>query len=256
MIAHDSGTAAHIGNLCVIVPFFIILQIKRCINKTEIREQTLCRYFDSQTEQIIVGVTRIIIDSLFYFKDLYRENSSLSIAKADICYFQKILHGHACFRRSTGSIVDRTERYLCTGSGIHRIQVVDQRFHCLIGCLICFFHRNTDRCLMASAYYLFLRLHSTPLVSAFHEPLHQVIFAAVNVRHMYFLRHGIFQSLTEFISKYTFLMIFQPEKPLYRIIILFTERARHSFCHRIIKVRYGLSAVHLVLICLNCNTCQ
>ena len=121
MISHNTGTASHVSNLRVIVTFFIVRKVK-----AEVREQPLCRYFNGQTEQIIVRISRIIVDTFFYFKDLYRENSSFAISKSYIRHLQKIFHSHPRFRTGTGSVVDGAERYLRTGSGIHGIQVMNQ----------------------------------------------------------------------------------------------------------------------------------
>lgn len=89
MISHNSGTASHVGNLGVIIALFVVRQVKRCINKTEVREQSLCGYFNCQTEQIIIRITRIIVDSFFYFENLYRKNGSLTISKSDIVTFRR-----------------------------------------------------------------------------------------------------------------------------------------------------------------------
>ena len=88
MISHNTGTASHVSNLRVIVTFFIVRKVKWCIDKAEVREQPLCRYFDGQTEQIIVRISRVIVDTFFYFKDLYRENSSFAISKSYIRHLQ------------------------------------------------------------------------------------------------------------------------------------------------------------------------
>ena len=121
MISHNPGTASHVSNLSVIIALFVVRQVKRCIDKAEVREQSLCGYFNCQTEQIIIRIFRIIVDSFFNLENLYRENGGLSISKSDIGNLQKILHGHSCFRRSTGSVVNGTERHLGACSGIHGI---------------------------------------------------------------------------------------------------------------------------------------
>ena len=107
------------------------------------------------------------------------------------------------------------------------------------------------RSLMTSADIRLVRLNSQHLAAFFTHPAYQVFLILVHISHVNPFRHGVFERLAEGLVQSLFTVILQPEITLYRIIILFAVGTCHTLRHGIIKVRHRLSAVHLVLVCLN-----
>ena len=126
MIAQNSGTTAHVSNFCIRIAFFIVSKVKRCINETEIRKQSLGGSCDSQLEQIIIRIVHIVIDPFFYLENLHRENRSFACPQSVHGGIQKIAYDHTAFRRGVCSIINGRERHLGSGSGMHGIQIMNQ----------------------------------------------------------------------------------------------------------------------------------
>ena len=125
-IAHNPGTASHISNLGIIITRLIILEIKRCIQEAEIREQSLRRGSYCHLEKVIVRVTWIIIYTLLDLKNLYGENWSFAISEAIHGSIKKIPYYHTCLYRCISSIIYRAEWNLSSSTGIHGLHVVLQ----------------------------------------------------------------------------------------------------------------------------------
>ena len=76
VISNHSGSAAHVSCFSLRVARFIILQIKRCINKRKVWKQSFCTDSTSQFKQVIIRILRIVIYAIFYFKYMNWENRS------------------------------------------------------------------------------------------------------------------------------------------------------------------------------------
>ena len=132
-IGHDTGTASHVGTFGIGIARLIIFEIKRSIDKRKIREETLGADPAGEFKQVVVGLTRIIVDAVFYFKDMNGEDGSFPISQACFGGEQDVTDNHAAFRGGVQAVVDGTERDLCSGAGMHSIQIMYQRLHRLIG---------------------------------------------------------------------------------------------------------------------------
>ena len=133
VVADDPGAAAHIGALGVRIAGLIILQIKGSIQEGEIGEQPLGGGFHGQTEQVVVGVAGVIVDAFLDLEDLHREDAGLSFAQPGLCGLQQGFHDHPSLRGGVGAVVDGGKGHLCAGSCIHKVQIVEESFHGLIG---------------------------------------------------------------------------------------------------------------------------
>ena len=133
MVGDYTSAAAHVSDLGLRTAFFVILRIKRRIQEREIREQPLCRNPAGQFEQVVVGFARIVVDPFLHLEDMDGENGGLAVAEPGFGRQHDRLGHHAAFRSGIGSIVNRRKRNLRTGTGMHGVQVVHQRLHCLIG---------------------------------------------------------------------------------------------------------------------------
>ena len=111
----------------------IVLRVERRVQEREIREHALGRYPHSQLEQVVVGLARIVVDTLLDLENMDRENRGLAIAQAGFGGLQQALHDQPPFRRDVGAVVERGKGHLRAGTGVHGVEVMDQGLHGLIG---------------------------------------------------------------------------------------------------------------------------
>ena len=104
-IADDTGTAAHVSSLGLRMSRLVVLCVERRIQEREVREQTLCRHTHCQFEQVIVRVSRIVVDAFLDLENVNREDGSLTIAQTCLCCQQQALHGQTAFLGGIGTIV-------------------------------------------------------------------------------------------------------------------------------------------------------
>ena len=71
-VAHDPCPAAHVGNLGIVIIRLVVLQVEGGVEEAEIREQALGGSLDGQLEEIVVGISRIVVHALFDLEDLDR----------------------------------------------------------------------------------------------------------------------------------------------------------------------------------------
>ena len=118
----------------------VILEIERCVNKSEVRKQTLCTDLHRQFEQVIIRVIGIIVDSLLDTENLNREDRCFAMTESCFCSKQKLLNSKTTFPRCICAIVNRAERNLSAGTGMHGIQIMDKPLHSLISIASSLFH--------------------------------------------------------------------------------------------------------------------
>mgnify|MGYP000287845446 CR=1 FL=1 len=70
-----------------------------------------------------------------------RENRGLTVAQTGLGRKQQLLHDQTALRRGIRTVVERRERNLRTCTRMHGVQIVNQRFHRLIGGLAGFLIR-------------------------------------------------------------------------------------------------------------------
>ena len=111
----------------------VVAQIERRVDEREVREEPLCRYAAGETEQIVVRVARVVVHALLDLEYLYREDRSLAVAESGVGGFEQALHDESALRRRVHAVVQRAERNLRSGARVHSVEIVYQRLHSLIG---------------------------------------------------------------------------------------------------------------------------
>ena len=135
-VRHDACTAAHVRDFAVVVARTIEFLIERCVEEAEIREEAFCTDFHRKFEYVIVRVILVVIHALFDLEYLHGEDRGLTVAKACIGRLEKVDHDHPGFGRCICTIVYGAEWHLRAGTGIHRVEIMDEGFHRLIGGVI------------------------------------------------------------------------------------------------------------------------
>ena len=255
-VAHNPGTAAHICHLGVIIPRLVILQVKRCIQKAEIREQPLGGGLHGLLEQIVVRIPRIVVDTFLDLENLHRENRRLTIAKPSLGSLQQVAHHHPRLRGGIRAVVDGAERHLGTGTGIHGVQVVNQCLHGLEGSPVrsiqCRLHRKLVGTLRL------IRGNPLKVVACLmmRQEIHQPLTVLVHIGHGNLHRN----TAANLPGQQAGILHLHHENRSHEgsqiLKILLAEGLCHSRSHGIIKIRHRLAAVHLVLIGLNGNARQ
>ena len=141
-IADNSCAAAHVSGLGVVISGLVVLQIERRVDEREVREHALCRNADSQLEQVVVGILGVVVYAFLDLENVYREYRRLTVAETVFLGEHDVLDDHSALGGGVGSVVYRGERVLRAGSGIHRVEVVDKRFHRLVGRTVGFSFRE------------------------------------------------------------------------------------------------------------------
>ena len=251
-VCHYSGTASHVGNFLVVVAFLIELQVERSVQETEVREQPLCAASDGQLEEIVVRISLVEVDAFLDLEDRNREDRRLAVSESRLCGEQEVLDDHAAFRSRVGSEVDRAERHLSAGSRVHGVEVVDKSLHSLIGHLV----RPCPCCLgglSAASYQLLSCEPAGPSCPV--EPLAQH-FAVRTVRSQCRSRSLSFDLLGDRLRVRIRHVELRGDYLSQRREVFLDICPCDARRHRVVEVRYRLSAVHLVLVGLDRDACQ
>ena len=112
---------------------FVILQVERGILEREVWEQALGAAAAGQPEQVVVWLTLVEIHAVFHAEDLNGEDRRLTAAKPGLRGEQQVFHHKTALRRGIHAVVNGGKRRLRAGAGLHGVQIVDKRFHGLIG---------------------------------------------------------------------------------------------------------------------------
>ena len=118
-VADDPGPAAHIGDFGIVIP------VKGGIHKGEGRIEPLGRYPDSQLEQIVIGVLRLIIDPLFHPEDDIGKDRGFSMTQAFFIRQQQAFGDHPPGFGGVAANVQTAERHLGSGPAMHGVEVID-----------------------------------------------------------------------------------------------------------------------------------
>ena len=80
-ITHYTSTATHISNFRFRMTGLVILEIKRCVNESKIRKESLGTYLHRQFEQVIIWVIRIIVDAFLDSENLNWEDGCFAMTE-------------------------------------------------------------------------------------------------------------------------------------------------------------------------------
>ena len=204
-------------------------------------------------EQVVVRVALVVVDALLDLEDLHRENRRFAVAEAGLRRVQQVAHRHAALGRRIGAVVQRAERHLRAGTGIHRVQVVHERLHRLLRRVV-----RLAPCGTLGVVGRVARLLGDDFLKAvFALVARQKFLHALRVRLRRADRHIAAERRADSLRK--------PRRVRMRHIvahleilgerreILLAERLFHAERHRVVEVRHALAAVHLVLVRLNRN---
>ena len=229
----------------------VILEIVRCVDKWEVREKSFCRNSHWKFVQIVVLILRIVVYALFYLENLNWENRCFTVAKTSFRSVKEVLHNKSALRRSICTVVKWAERNLCACSWMHCVKVMDKCLHSLESSLICFslgmFKRKTLNFLGNSVFKLFFKkckLFLFIIRSLIFEcrPFAACLLCLFADFFYYSVRiFGICQK---------FNCSFKIDSVTLSVCFL------NARSHWIIKVRHTLTAVLVILVRLNCNTCK
>ena len=179
-----------------------------------------------------------------------RENRGLTVAQTGLGRKQQLLHDQTALRRGIRAVVERRERNLCTCTRVHSVQIVNQRFHRLIGALACLlirvlagklhalcnrlFVERLGKCLRHRFIIAVAACQTSPLAGLLLDTLGQRtridLVVVVLTEHLEGLGEIVAEQLAEGLA--------------------------HTRRHRIIEVRHALTAMLVILIRLDSNACQ
>ena len=142
--AENAGAAAHSGNFGAVVAGFIILQIERCVNESEIRKETLGGNFHTAFKEVVIGIFGIVIDAFFDLEDGDGENGSFALAETFIGGLEEIFADEAARGGSVSAEVNRGEGDLGAGARVHGVEVVNEALHGLESLLFDIFVGSVD----------------------------------------------------------------------------------------------------------------
>ena len=243
VVGDDAGAAAHVCRLGLRMSRLVVRDVERCVDEREVREQTLGRDADRQLEQVVVRVARVVVDALLDLEDVDREDRGLAVAQTRLGGEQQALHDQSALRRGVRAVVERRERNLCAGAGVHGVQVVNQRLHRLIG-----------RTLGLAARKLEGEVHDAVgslLVRALEQARADQLADTVVVRHIrLFLadsQQGLCRLLTVLLQTVRLKRL--GEVVAVAVPVGLADARRHA----VIEVRDTLTAVLVVLVGLNRN---
>ena len=117
----DASTAAHSGDLGIIVAFLVVLDIEWSIDEGEIREETLGGDFHTALEEVVVWIFWIVIDALFYLKNWDWEDWCLAATKTSFSSFEKHLGNETTWFGGIGAKINRSEWNLGASTGVHGV---------------------------------------------------------------------------------------------------------------------------------------
>ncbi len=255
-VAHHAGAAAHVGDFRIVVAGFVVLQVEGRVQKAEVWEQPFGAHLDGELEEVVVRVAGVVVHALFDLENLDGENRGLALAEAGFRRQQQVFHHHPAFGRRVGAVVQRAERHLRARAGVHGVQVVNQRFHGLVGGAL----RNAHGVLHGEGMRalrllrgdgleparllvrgeVFPQLFAVPVGAAHRDAGADVFFHRFGQRLRVPERHAV-NGLDVFCK----LLKIDP-----------AERLGHAGGHAVIEVGDALPAVHLVLVGLDGNAGQ
>ena len=253
IIADDTGAAAHVCHLGVVVTGLVVLQVEGRINKGEVGEQPLCGYPARQLQQIVVGILRVVVDPLLDLEDVNRENRGLPVTQTCFIGKQHVLDDHSALRGGIRTVVDGAERGLCAGTAVHGIQVVDQCLHGLIGGPVGF--------LVSSLYRKVLDLSGQLLAAAYSGQTGQlslpvaIIICQNRVQPLLFQHIGC-QLLSQLVAVVQILVALHSQAAGNVLDISCPVGLLDALRHGVIKVGYALAPVLVVLVGLDGDACQ
>ena len=83
-VAHDPGPAAHVGHLGVVVAGLVVLEVKGRVQEGEVGKQPLGGGGNGLLEQVVVGLTGVVVDAFLDLEDLNGEDGGLAVAQARV----------------------------------------------------------------------------------------------------------------------------------------------------------------------------
>ena len=248
-VADNSGAAAHVSGFGVVVAGLVVLEVERSVDEREVREHALCGNADSKLEKVVVGVAGVVVDALFDLENMYREDRSFTVAQTVFLGEHYVLDNHSALRGGVGAVVYRGERILRAGAGIHRVQVVNERFHCLVGRAVGLgFGELFSSVLEVRELVAVLRGRDLPFlrlvfVVVLEAGVQSVFLGDIACDELEFLKHlGV---------------ILNAEGKAYRLRkvggVQPAEGLFNALRHGVVEYRHGLTAVLVVLVRLNGN---
>ena len=81
-----------------------------------------------------------------------RENRRFAVAEACFCGEQDVFYSHAALRGGIHPIVNGAEGDLRASAGVHRVEIMNERFHRLIGGAVRLFHSAAQREFLRTLY--------------------------------------------------------------------------------------------------------
>ena len=243
-VRDNSRAAAHVGDLGVEIAGLVIREVKGRVDEGEVREEALGGGLHRELEEVVVGILFVVADAFLDLEDLHREDRGLAVAEAGVGREEQVFHNHARFRRGVGAVVDGAERDLRAGAGVHRVEVVDERFHRLVGRAVGVPHRGLDG--------LAVRLLGVLALEALPDDVFDDLRAVfVGVAHADVVAERGFQLIYEFVGVGEVVAVGIEVELLKRLEILFFEGLSDAGRHAVVEVRHALAAVHLVLVRLD-----
>ena len=133
LVGHHARAAAHVGNFRFGMPGLIVFQVEGRVLEREVREQALGGCLAGELEQVVVRVAGSVVHAFLHAEDLNGEDGRFAVAQPRLRAFQQVAHHQPRFRRGVHAVINGGKGHLRAGAGIHRVQIVDQRLHGLIG---------------------------------------------------------------------------------------------------------------------------
>ena len=246
-IADDPGAAAHVGDFRLWALGIVILEVERRVHKAEIGEQPLGAAPDRQLEQVIVGLSGIVVDAVLHTENLDGEDRGFAVAQARLRGQENVFHDHAALGAGVHAVVDGGKGRLSAGAGMHGVQIVDESLHGLISGPVRLLHRPE----MGEFLLLFRLLGADP--EAFHElgPLRRHVRVPV-------LQGGLKAVFLHNLGNDGFYILFRILQPLFQhqgtgqVLPVYPDKGLpDAHGHAVIEVDDGLSAVLIVLVGLD-----
>ncbi len=132
-VADDAGTATHVRDLGLGMTGLVISEVVGRVDEGVVGEETLRRYAERELEQIVVRILGIVVDALFYLENVHGEDRGLTVTQTLFSREQDVLDDHSALGGGVGAVVDGGEGNLRARTGVHGVEVVDDRFHRLEG---------------------------------------------------------------------------------------------------------------------------
>ena len=246
-VAHDAGAAAHVRDLGLGMSRLVILQVERRVYEREVGEQPLRADLTGELEQIVVGILLVVVHSFLDLEYVDREDRRFAETESRLFREQYVPDDHPAFGRSVGAVVDGAERSLRSRAGMHRVEVVDKRFHSLV--------RRSVRLSVGVFLRKLLRLGEIGVGDILERfPLRFIVFGIARQAgiHALFVLY-LFDDLLDVVhGKRTVVDQFQRLGKVGRVQLLVRlDDARRK---TVVEIGDTLSAVLIVLVGLNGNT--